>query len=327
MGRGGPPTTTAPALAAKVLAIASPMAVAAATARAAEALLLSKSGHLGQRPESKYNASYMQPSLRRVVHEQGIKMELLNLASAIVPVTGAASGIGLGICKRLRAAGATPLLLDFNEKALESAVREVFPDAGSASRHGYLVDVRDSKAVDGCFADIQRDHGLVTHAVANAGIVIGAHILDITDDQWHQVMNVNLHGVMYFCRAAARQLAEAKRGSIVTMASLAGLRAKENRISYTASKAAVVNMTRSLALDLGRFGVRVNAVAPGFIKTPMQQTKPAAELQAIIDKVPLGRLGDPDEIAKVVLFLLSDLASYVTGETIVTDGGVMAKYL
>jgi len=257
---------------------------------------------------------------------EGIEMELLNLESAIVPVTGAASGIGLAICKRLRSAGATPLLLDFNEQGLESAVRELFPDAGSASRHGYLVDVRDSKAVDGCFADIRRDHGLVTHAVANAGIVIGAHILEITDEQWHQVLNVNLHGVMYFCRAAARQLAEAKRGSIVTMGSLASLRAKANRISYTASKAAVVNFTRSLALDLGRFGVRVNAVAPGFINTPMQQMKPPAELEATVEKVPLGRLGDPDEIAKVVLFLLSDLASYVTGETIVTDGGGMAKY-
>ena len=136
-----------------------------------------------------------------------------------------------------------------------------------------MVDVRDSKAVDACFADIKRDHGLVTHAVANAGIVIGAHILEITDDQWHQVMNVNLHGVMYFCRAAARHLAETKRGSIVTMGSLAGLRAKESRIAYTASKAAVINMTRSLALDLGGFGVRVNAVVPGFINTPMQQTE------------------------------------------------------
>jgi 3-oxoacyl-[acyl-carrier protein] reductase len=254
-------------------------------------------------------------------------MNLLKLESAVVPVTGAASGIGLAICKRLRAAGAIPLLLDVNEKGLESALREVFPEDGSASRHGYLLDVRDSKATDACFADIRRDHGLVTHAVANAGIVIGAHILDVNDEQWHQVMDVNLHGAFYFSRAAARQLAEAKRGSIVMMGSLAGLRAKESRITYTASKAAVINMARTLALDLGRFGVRVNAVAPGYVNTSMQQKKPAAVLQESIDKVPLGRIADPDEIAKVVLFLLSDMASYVTGETIVTDGGVMAKYV
>jgi len=253
-------------------------------------------------------------------------VNLLNLESAVVPVTGAASGIGLAICKRLRAAGAIPLLLDFHEGRLQAAVREVFPESGNASRMGYLLDVRDSKAIDACFADIKRDHGLVSHAVANAGIVGGAHILEITDDQWHQVMDVNLHGVLYFCRAAARHLAEAKRGSIVTMGSLAGLRAKQSRIAYASSKAAVINMTRALALDLGPFGVRVNAVAPGFIDTPMQQTKPASALQADIDKVALGRLGSADEVAKVVLFLLSDLASYVSGETIVTDGGVMARY-
>jgi NAD(P)-dependent dehydrogenase (short-subunit alcohol dehydrogenase family) len=254
-------------------------------------------------------------------------MNVLNLDGAVVPVTGAASGIGLAICKRLRTAGAIPLLLDFNEEALEAALKDVFPDDERRARFAYLLDVRDSKATDACFADIRRDHGLVTHAVANAGIVIGAHILEVTDEQWHQVMDVNLHGVLYFCRAAARHLAEARRGSIVMMGSLAGLRAKESRVTYTASKAAVINMARTLALDLGPYGVRVNAVAPGYVNTAMQQKKPPAVLKSSIDKVPLGRIADPDEIAKVVLFLLSDMASYVTGETIVTDGGVMAKYV
>lgn len=254
-------------------------------------------------------------------------MDLLKLESAIVPVTGAASGIGLAVCKRLKSAGATPLMLDFNEQALASAVREVFPDASGDARYGYVVDVRDSKAVDSCFADIRRDHGPVTHAVANAGIVIPAHVLEITDEQWHQVLDVNLHGLMYFCRAAARHLAPAKRGAIVTMGSLAGLRAKESRIAYTASKAAVINLTRALALDLGGYGVRVNAVAPGMIETAMQASKSAALRQATIDKVPLGRFGSPDEIAKAVLFLLSDMASYISGETLVVDGGLLARYV
>lgn len=253
-------------------------------------------------------------------------MNLIRMESAVVPVTGAASGIGLAICKYLRAVGATPLLLDFNPQGLKGALQEVYPDADNASRYGYVLDVRDSKAVDACFDAIQRDHGLITHAVANAGIVIGAHVLEITDDQWHRVMDVNLHGVMYFCRAAARHLTESQRGgAMVNTASIAGLMVKENRIAYTSSKAAVIHLTRALAVDLGRFGIRVNAVAPGVIGTPIQQLPPEA-VKARGQSVPLGRIGMVDEVAKVVLFLLSDMASYVTGETIVVDGGLTTKY-
>ena len=251
---------------------------------------------------------------------------LLNLESAVVPVSGAASGIGLAICKRLRAAGATPLLLDMNADGLAGAAQEVFAGVDNTSRYTYVLDVSDSAAVDACFASIRRDHGVVTHAVANAGIVVPAHVLDITDAQWHRVMDVNLHGVMYFCRAAARQMAEARRGSIVSMASVAGLMAKESRMAYTSSKAAVINLTRALAIDLGRHGIRVNAVAPGMVETPMQQLTPPAAMAARIERVALGRLGTPDEIAKAALFLLSDMASYITGETLVADGGLTARY-
>ena len=248
------------------------------------------------------------------------------MESAVVPVTGAASGIGLAICKCLRVVGATPLLLDVNPQALEVALRELFPEAVDPSRYGYVLDVRDSKAIDACFDAIRHDHGSITHAVANAGIVIGAHVLEITDEQWHRVMGVNLHGVMYFCRAAARHLTESKRGgAIVNIASIAGLMVKESRIAYCSSKAAVINLTRALAVDLGGYGIRVNAVAPGVIETPIQQLSEEA-LKARGHSVPLGRIGTADEVAKVALFLLSDLASYVTGETIVVDGGLTTKY-
>ncbi len=251
-------------------------------------------------------------------------MTLLNLESALIPVTGAASGIGLAICQRLREAGARPLLLDIDQARLRQAVTAVY-GADEADRHGYVLDVRDAAAVDACLARIAADHGPITHAVANAGRAQGANVLDLTDEQWHGLMDINLHGTLYFCRASARQLARRGSGAIVAMASIAGLRAKESRAAYSASKAAVLGMTRALALDLGPLGVRVNAVAPGIIDTPLQ-TNPAFA-DPINERAALRRVGSADEIAKATLFLLSDMASYVTGTTLVVDGGLTVRYV
>ena len=248
-----------------------------------------------------------------------------NLESAVVPVTGGASGIGLAICKRLRAAGASPLLLDVDAGKLQAALREVYPQEDS-SRFGYLVDVSSSAVVDDCFNRLRDEHGSATHAVAAAGIVGPANIMEITDEIWQRVLDVNLSGVMYVCRAAARHMVESKRGAIVTIGSIAGLSVKESRIAYTSSKAAVINLTRALALDLGGHGIRVNGVAPGVIDTPMQAGKSSATLDAVVERSALKRVGTPEEIANVVLFLLSDLASYVTGQTVVADGGLIMRY-
>lgn len=254
---------------------------------------------------------------------------MMDMKSAIVPVTGGASGIGLAICKGLRSAGARPILLDLNAALLNQAVEQLYPGE-EASRFGYCVDVSDNQAVNDTFEQIRRDHGLVTHAVANAGIVWRGNILDMPEDAWNRVMDINVNGVLHTCRAAARQMAENGGGAILTMASVGGILSKPERAAYTTSKAAIVQMTRALALDLASLNIRVNCVAPGLVNTPIQQAQAAeagaGAVEALARRAAMKRLGEPEEIANVALFLLSDLASYVTGETVVVDGGLSIHY-
>jgi len=249
-------------------------------------------------------------------------MTAWNFKGALVAVSGGGSGIGLAICRRLREEGATPLLLDRDPGHLAAALATVFPGDPDPGRYGYQVDVSDSRAVDACFDRIRKDHGLITHAVASAGVVGPGHLLTLPDEQWRRVLGVNLDGVLFFDRAAARHLAERRSGALVNIASIAGLAAKHSRAAYSASKAAVVNLTRSVAMDMGEYGVRANAVAPGVIDTPMQ----TGGSLGIAGRAALKRMGTAEEVANSVLFLLSDLSSYVTGQTLCVDGGVSATY-
>jgi NAD(P)-dependent dehydrogenase (short-subunit alcohol dehydrogenase family) len=256
-------------------------------------------------------------------------MNFLNFNNAVVPVTGAASGIGLAICRLLRAHGARPILMDVNTEQLKSSVEDLYPGE-EWSRFGYPLDVRASSAVDAAFDAVRRDHGPITHAVANAGIVWRGNVMDMPEDVWKALLDINLNGVLHTCRAAARHMTADGGGAIVTMSSIGGILAKEQRAAYGASKAAIVQLTRAFALDLASKGIRVNCVAPGLVKTPIQQATEAAAgadaIQALAARSALKRLGEPEEIAQVVLFLLSDLASYMTGETVVVDGGLGIHY-
>lgn len=153
-------------------------------------------------------------------------MATINLEGAIVPVTGAASGIGLAICRRLRELGAYPILLDLNAGLLEAAARDLYQDE-DGSRFAYVVDVCDARAMEQTLRLAAREHGSITHAVASAGIVGREPVIEMSDETWRSVLDVNLNGVFYFCREVGRQRAKQQRGSIVTISSVAGMYVRE----------------------------------------------------------------------------------------------------
>jgi meso-butanediol dehydrogenase / (S,S)-butanediol dehydrogenase / diacetyl reductase len=191
---------------------------------------------------------------------------------------------------------------------------------------GHLADVSDSKAVDAMVATVVKRFGRLDVLVNNAGIFEGGDPAEITNEQWRKVMAIDLDGVFFGCRAALPHLAKT-RGSIVNTASVSGTGGDWATSPYNAAKGAVVNLTRSLALDLGKKGVRVNSVCPSLTRTGMTSDVMEDEelLTKFRERIPLGRVCEPHEVAAVIAFLASDDASFVTGANVAVDGGVSAS--
>jgi len=231
-------------------------------------------------------------------------------------VTGGVSGIGASVTTRLLAEGATVVAVDVSEKSI-AAFREQHPDAGAALDTRAL-DVTDSAAVTALVNDVAATHGRLDILVPNAGIGGYGGVAEVDDESWRAVISVDLDGVFYISRAALPHLIEAK-GAIVSTASISGMGV------YNAAKGAVINLTRSMAVDYGHQGVRVNAVAPGPVATPLLRpilAEKKAVSEAYAERIPLGRVAEPDEIAAAILFLASDDASYISGVTLPVDGGL-----
>ncbi len=250
-------------------------------------------------------------------------------AGKVVAVTGAASGMGAASARRFAAGGATVILIDVNSDGAEMVAADC---VGSGPEPTVLIgDISDSSFCDEAIEAIVGQHGAIDVLVNAAGTIHRADSLGTNDDDWRRVMAVNIDGMFYLCRAALRYMTEAGRGAIVNFGSIWGGVGSAGATAYCVSKGAVHQLTRALALDHVEDGIRVNAVAPGEVNTPMlssQRERPptAEDLQALADAtIPMKRLADPTEIANVVVFLASDDASYRPGEIVHVDAGYTAR--
>jgi NAD(P)-dependent dehydrogenase (short-subunit alcohol dehydrogenase family) len=251
-------------------------------------------------------------------------LDRFNLKGRVAVVTGGAQGIGLACVEALSEAGAYVYVADRNVKIAQEA--QAAMKAKSYPTGVIEMDVTDSKQVDAAAAQVISEKRRVDILVCNAGIARSQTAAeDVTDEHWLNVIDVNLNGVFWCCRAFGKHMLAAGRGSIINIGSMSGfiVNKPQQQAYYNASKAGVHHLTKSLAAEWGARGVRVNAVAPTYINTPL--TAHAKTNEAMmgpwIDGTPMARMGEPDEIASVVMFLASDAASLMTGSIVVADGG------
>ena len=244
------------------------------------------------------------------------------LDGRVALVTGGSRGIGRAICLELAARGATVVINYQRSAAQAEAVAAQIVAAGGAAS-ALQADVADAEQVAAMFKQVIADHSRIDILVNNAGITRDNVIMLMKPGDFDDVINTNLRSCWLCCKTAARTMMRKRRGSIVNITSVVGIAGNGGQTNYAASKAGIIGVTKSLAKELAVRGVRVNAVAPGFVETDMTSELGDEIRSAAIDAIPLGRMGAPQDIAKAVAFLASDEAAYITGQTLVVDGGMV----
>jgi 3-oxoacyl-[acyl-carrier protein] reductase len=235
-------------------------------------------------------------------------------------ITGASQGIGEAIALAFAREGATTVLVDIQKAKLEAVAAKIAAAGGKAAIREADVSKFDqaAAAVESVLGEFKK----IDHLINNAGITRDNLLMRMKEDEWDAVLAVNLKGVFNFCKAAVRSMLGARSGRIVNLASVVGQMGNAGQTNYSAAKAGLIGFTKSLAREVASRGITVNAVAPGYIATPMTENLPEQVKKMFLDIIPLQRFGTPDDVASAVTFLCSDAAGYITGHVLQLNGGM-----
>jgi len=244
----------------------------------------------------------------------------MDLAGQVALVTGASRGIGRSIALALGGRGATVVGTATTDAGAQSIT--AYLSQAQIRGNGAQLDVRIAASVERLVAEIEQAHGAVSILVNNAGIARDNLAMRMKEDEWDAVMDINLKSVFRLCKAVMRGMMKARSGRVINITSVVGSSGNAGQINYAAAKAGIAGLTRALAREIGSRGITVNCVAPGLIDTDMTRALTDAQREALLQQIPLGRLGNPEDVAAVVAFLASPQAAYITGATLHVNGGM-----